>query len=261
MRSERWWLMGTSLVILTAAWWTTFFPVLAFVALAPAIAWFMASVDGSADASPDPGHAERILLLFGLVFIGSAFVRGDSPFDAAVWAVGYASPFALFAFVRSSLGHRIGVLPLALAWMTVEYAFLKLQWPARQWFLADLLQEQGKWTLWFGTHGYLSASVWLLVTNLVAWAAFFRERRSLPFAVLLVVAVAVPVGIGYFLKPATEVIARVDMLDYYATGKATGLYADRGEWLARTAAWVTVLMLLIALVKSRTAKKENRKTK
>ena len=127
---NRWILFLISVLVLGAAWWTSEFPMLAFVALAPAIALFMPAPSQSSENGEDlsdPGQAERILLLFGIVFIGSSFLTKGGHFEAAVWSIAYTLPFLVLAWVRHNLGSRAGVVPLILAWMTMEYLVVKVQ--------------------------------------------------------------------------------------------------------------------------------------
>lgn len=259
---NRWILFLISVLVLGAAWWTSEFPMLAFVALAPAIALFMPAPSQSSENGEDlsdPGHAERILLLFGIVFIGSSFLTKGGHFEAAVWSIAYTLPFLVLAWVRHNLGSRAGVVPLILAWMTMEYLMVKVQWPASPWYLADLLIKKPKWSAWVAQQGYLAVSVWLITTSLLAWAAFFRGTISVVYVVLFLLAVGLPIGMSYWSEQVTDVISRETMLKHYSGGIVPGSYASRGEWMARTTCWVTILMILFAAVKGKTSQKAKKK--
>lgn len=238
------------------ALFTAVFPVLAFVALAPMVALMAQSADEEKDA-PLVEHAEWVLAALAIGFVGRAVWVGDSIFNATVWSISFALVFALFGFVRRHLLKLTGVLPLALFWLALEYLLLKIQWPGNGWFLADLLNEQPKWTAWMSAQGYLTTSVWLLLTNLLAWAAFFRGKVSPMLTIAFVAAVGAPIVLGYVQPSLTGVIDRQQMMDYYAgIGSVTGEYQQRGEWLARTSAWVSVLVFLFAVVRRKTSQKK-----
>jgi hypothetical protein len=46
------------------------------------------------------------------------------------------------------------------------------------------------------------------------------------------------------------------MLQFYTTGEGSPEYRKNGEWIPRTAAWISVLIILSALVKGNINKKK-----
>ena len=251
-------LLILSAAAFAGAQFTPEFPVLAFFALAPMIALMAQSPDEQTEAgAPVMEHAEWVLAALASGFVLRSVFLQDTIFTTAVWSVAFALVFALYGFVRRHLGKLTGILPLVLFWLALEYLLLKVQWPGNGWFLADLLKDQPKWTAWMAAQGYLTASVWILLTNMLAWAAFFRGKVNPLMTIVFVASVGVPIALGYLKPSLTGVIDRQLMMDYYSgAARATGEYARRGEWLGRTSAWVSVLIVLFAVVKRKTSQKK-----
>lgn len=240
------------------ALFTQIFPLLSFVAIAPMLSLMDSSQEEEENAEmPVLEHTEWILAALAIGFVLRSVFQSDAIFHAAVWSVSFAFVFVMFGIVRRQLGKLTGVLPLALFWLALEYIFLKLQWPGNGWFLADLLSKRPEWTAWMASQGYLAASVWLLVTNLLAWGAFFRGKVNVPMLMAFIAAVGVPIILSYMQAPFDNAISRGEMMSYYAGETSpAGDYGQRGEWLGRTSAWVSVLVLLFAFVRRKTNKKK-----
>lgn len=261
---NRWLLLFLSSGLLLAALFTTAFPVLSFFCLAPlfALAWPIADEAGGADKKSVLENAEIVLFALAISFVIYFYFKALPLFSATVLALAYTVPFLALMFIRRSLGERSGPIGLFLVWLALEYFMLKAGWPAEHWFLADLLEAKPPWSSLFRSQGYLAVSAWLLLTNLLAWAMVFRGKFSPGFAVLFVIAVATPLTMGILGTDDTHRIIREQMLSYYSTGVTSdATYGSRGEWVVRTAAWASVLVLLFAAVRKKTAKPEKPKKK
>jgi hypothetical protein len=73
--------------------------------------------------------------------------------------------------------------------------------------------------------------------------------------ILAILMIATPIMISYQIEP--KGISREEMLTLYSldTMESGDLYTKRGELIARTAAWISVLIVLLSVVKNQTRKK------
>lgn len=253
---NRWLLLILSFGFLLAAMLTAEFPALSFFCLAPlfALAWPIAE-EAKEENKSILENAEIVLLALAISFVTTFYIRELPLFSATVLALAYTLPFLALVFIRRNLGERAGPIGLFLVWLALEYVLLKSGFPTERWFLADLLAAKSKWASLVSNQGYLAVSAWLLVTNLLAWAMAFRGKFSIGYAVLFVIAVATPLTMGILGEHDADIVTRTQMLTYYSTGEtADPTYGSRGEWVVRTAAWATVLVLLFAAVRKKTAK-------
>ncbi|MCE2996929.1 MAG: hypothetical protein LW863_15120, partial [Flammeovirgaceae bacterium] len=63
-----------------------------------------------------------------------------------------------------------------------------------------------------------------------------------------------PAIASYFIE--LKAIPRTEMIALYESGKSTlSQYTKQGELITRTSAWISVVIILLALVKYKTAKK------
>ncbi|MFM8348784.1 MAG: hypothetical protein ACKOAR_12140, partial [Bacteroidota bacterium] len=141
-----------------------------------------------------------------------------------------------------------------LFWLALEYLLVKIGLGRNVIFLADLLRLKDTWVSWNGHTGYLGASLWLLLGNWMVYKTFLQGRINWVF---LPVAIALVAGAFWAANNyPVELVTRDQMITLYDGGKTLPeQYLQRGEWVVRTAAWVSVLVILFALVRSRTKKK------
>lgn len=244
-------LLAVSTVLLTAGWLMAPFPVLIFLGLAP----LFALADRSGPGSPILERMEFILLALGTSWCAFAFFREESVVAALVGAILFTLAFVAHAWVWQTLGMRTGKITIILFWLTLEYGFLKL-FPENGMFLADTLQLQDSWTRWTVHTGYLGSSLWILLVNW-CWYQTFLYDKSIHWGWLAagILLWCGPVVYSYMLTESP--ITRQDMINLYRgyTTQADVSYLAHGEFIVRTAAWLSTLILLFTFVKSQTAKR------
>lgn len=238
-------------VLLTAGWLMAPFPILIFLGLAP----LFALVDKSETGGPIFEKMELVLLAFAVSLVLYAFLRNASVVMALVSAITFTLAFVAHAWVRQTLGIRTGKMTLILFWLALEYLILKLI-PEKGMFLADTLSLQGDWVRWNVHTGYLGASVWVLVVNW-CWYETFLHDKAIHWGWLVAALVlwAGPATYSYVLTVSP--ITRQDMINLYRElpAEADVTYLARGELTVRTAAWISILILLFTLVKHQTKKR------
>lgn len=243
-------LATASTVLLTGGWLMSFFPLLIFLGLAPLFA-IVERVDARGQVLE---KMEYILVAFSISLGTFAFLRGQSIAFALVASISCTIVFAGFSWVRQTLGNRTGTITIIIFWLAMEYLFLKV-YPERSFFLADSLLLPGGWVKWTAYTGYLGSSLWILVVNWCLYQGLLRENGLLlAWIVAGIIAWIGPLVSSYFLT--TSPIVRQDMVNLYSALPAHTdvVYLARGEWVVRSSAWLTALILLFTLVRRQTRK-------
>jgi apolipoprotein N-acyltransferase len=241
-------LFTASVILLVIASFTRSFPLVIFAALAPLFAI--------------SDHANENNFWNKLELIGVALTVGILAwfeFDlkvivaAILIAMAYTLSFGAYTFSRNALGSRFGKLPLILFWLATEYVLLKLFAARQLFFLADTVYGKPEWLHWTASTGYLGASLWILSANLLLYLGVLRNGLRWPWLVGFVIVIVGPILYSYIGH--SEYVTRLDMQLYYMDDKGSPEYRKNGEWVTRSAAWVSVLILLSALVKGNIKKK------
>lgn len=235
-------------LLASAAWWMASFPLLGFVAFAP----IFALTDRIAETSSVWEKMEWVLLALTLSFFASHH------FDTSLIAISmlegilFTLPFVGHVWIRQTLGPKAGKITILLFWLSLEYLLLKTR-PAESTYLADMLKLKNNWTQWSVNTGYLGSSLWLLLTNLFVYQATLSKT---PFhwswITAAVLALAAPLGYSFYLTD--QGISREMMINLYSQNNSNGTaaaYLAQGEWIVRTAAWISTLVLLFTLVKNK----------
>jgi hypothetical protein len=238
--------------LLTAGWLMKSLPIFLFAGFAP----LFAITDHIKKEDSFWESFEWVLLALGISFFAGQFFNFDFFISALIQAIVFTMAFISFGFARQNLGDRLGKLPILFFWLALEYLTLKFDWPSHSLFLADGFLLQSSWLKWTIHTGYLGTSFWILLSNLILYYALFKHGKInvLPLILFFICAIG-PIVFSYV--KGGEVISRENMIALYRTenSELPLVYITRGEFIPRTAAWVSVLILLFALVKNKTKKK------
>ncbi|MBK5279338.1 MAG: hypothetical protein JJE09_10805 [Bacteroidia bacterium] len=243
-------LIATALLIMS--WLMKSFPILIFVSLAP----LFALADKIHSENKFWNYAELILIALALSLLAGHVFQRDYIISSIIQAIGYTLAFVGYGFVHQSLGSRAGKFTIIIFWLAIEYLFLKLLWPVETLFLADVIQLKTDWLNWTFHTGYLGSSLWILLTNLILYLAVFKEGKiNWIWLGLFLVLLTAP--ILYSLSSKLSAINRQEMIALYTTAisELEPNYLKQGEFIPRTAAWISILIFIFALVKNKTQKK------
>jgi hypothetical protein len=238
-------------LMLTGGAMISFFPVLIFFGLAP----LFAMTDRVNDTSTVFEKMEWVLLALTAYFLAIHSFDLSYAVSAMLYSILFTLPFIGHVWVRQTLGPRAGKITIILFWLAIEYAFLKIR-PIGSDFLADTLRFHPDWMRWNIHTGYLGASLWILLTNLLVYNTVFSES---PFKwywiILTVIFLFGPAVYSYFVN--FNSLSRKDLVNLYDNKLIVEdvTYLARGEFVVRTAAWISTLILLFTFVKSQTTKR------
>lgn len=243
-------LAAVSVLLISAGWLMGTFPLLIFFGVGPLLALAEPRrADGSIFEK-----MELVLIALTAPLVAYAFVREGSVVAALGMGIVYTLAFVAHAWVRQTLGVKTGKITLILFWLAVEYAVLKTL-PSHGFFLADTLTLQSTWTRWTIHTGYLGASLWIIAVNWCWYLAFLQPKGIVWFWV--------GAGLLLLLGPAlysytldNSPIGRDQMINFYGNlpTEADVTYLARGELVVRTAAWLSILILLFTFVRQQTRK-------
>lgn len=237
-----------SAILTYAAWWMPSFPMMGFVAFAP----LFALTDRVNETSSVWEKMEWVLLSLTVSFFSAHHFDTSYLVSSMFSAILFTLPFVAHVWVRQTLGPRAGKITILLFWLALEYLLLKVR-PAESVFLANMLQLKGSWMHWSGHTGYLAGSLWILVANLFVYEVFLsRIPFRWPWIVTAALIVLGPLAYSFYLTE-TE-ISRQMMIKLYEGNpysNTPAAYLAQGEWIVRTATWISALVLLFTLVKSK----------
>ena len=238
-------------LLLSAGSIMTDFPIFIFFGLAP----LFALTNRTSDVSNVWEKMEWVLLSLVVYFLATHLFDFSFLLSAFIYAIIFTLPFIGFIWSRQVLGKYIGNFNVILFWLAIEFAVLKLR-PSQGSFLADALRFRPEWMVWNIHTGYLGASAWILLGNFVAYHAFLSEN---PFQwywiTILVIIIAGPLIYSFMLN--SEPITRKDLMNLYRDKLIVKdvTYLARGEFIVRTSAWISAIILLATLIKSQTSKR------
>lgn len=248
--TQPWLLFLLSAILLAAGWLMKSFPVFIFFGFAPLFA-----LADQAKVNDDFWiNTEFILLTLFTAFFAAYIFNSSHLIGAIIHAIVFTLAFLAYSFAYQNLGNNLGKFILIFFWLGLEYALLKLPWRNEVIFLADAVILKKDWLNWTTYTGYLGSTLWILCTNLLLYMTIFKGKWSILCLVLTLLALLGPVVISYFIS--VHAVNRGEMITLYTHGNSmTTSYSKQGELIPRTAAWISVLILLIAFVKTQTKKK------
>ncbi len=244
-------LFGAAALLLAGGWLMASFPVFIFFGLAP----LFALTDRADNTTSAWEKMEWVLLALTVSFLAVHAFDFSFIVSSMVLAILFTLTFIGHVWVRQTLGNRAGKITIIFFWLAMEYIMLKTN-PARATFLADAVRLQPDWTRWNMHTGFLGASCWILISNWLVYESLLSAR---PFQwywiVLMVVFLAGPLAYSYFLDLTP--LSREDMMDLYTDKVIVKdvTYIARGEFVVRTATWISTLILLFTLVRNQTNKR------
>lgn len=172
--------------------------------------------------------------------------------------------FFIFWLTDRHARNRLGFFTMLIYWLAMEYVTLKI-FPGAAWFLlGSTFTEYPGLIAWNAETGIMGVSALIILANILLYYVFFRAPgilegtfRPLSLAYSLIL-LAVPAIISWQFYDAQQVITPADaMIAYSDSGRLPEhftAYGATGEVFGRTAAWVSVLLILYSLVKRKVNK-------
>lgn len=239
-----------SAVLLTAALLMKSFPVLIFVAIAPLFA-----ITDHTNENNFWNKIELIAAAFAVALVAWSQLDESLVMTVVLEPIVLALVFLAFTYSKRGLGSRLGMLTLILFWLAMEYLKAKFFVNKPVFYLASVLDLKPGWLRWTKSTGYLGASLWILMANWFVYLGLFRNGLRISYLLVFLVVILGPIFYSYTLQTDYAMHARMYQLYMGHPSTQADGYSERGEWIARTAAWISVLIFLSAFVKDNIRKK------
>ncbi|QSE98734.1 hypothetical protein [Fulvivirga lutea] len=198
-----------------------------------------------------------VLLVNGAIHIGTT----ETPLSLGVivYPLIIYTTLYLNLITRRALSGAMRTVIMVAFWLGGHYLLLKLNPVWAVYF--PFINLDGIFTQWTDHTGLMGITAWVLFANIIIAKSIYNPKGNLliqisPSVLIALVIVAIPAFISVFLNDA-PVVNFDHMVAFYYGADITEIsqqYAERGEWLARTCAWLSVLVLIYSLVKLKTTK-------
>jgi hypothetical protein len=239
-----------SVFLLSGGWLMASFPIFIFFGLAP----LFALTDRADNTAGIWEKMEWVLIALTVAFLAARTFDFSFTASSILYAILFTLPFIGQVWVKHVLGNKAGKITIILFWLAIEYVLLKID-ASGSIYLADALQQKAAWLGWNMRTGYLGSSFWILVVNLLVYQTLLSKTALKWQWILLTVVVLVgPIIYSY---SQSSYLSRATMLNLYELDDNTGnvTYLARGEFVVRTAAWISTLIILFTFIKGQTTKR------
>lgn len=239
-------------LLLMLGWLMKSFPLFIFFGLAPLIA--IASNNRTTKA---PWNSiELVLVALGVGYFSNTFFELENLVIVIVQAIAFAFVFLAFTALRKTIGENVNLMTLLLFWLGLEYVLLKIA-PDQFIYLADALQLKPEWSKWSSKTGYLGTSLWILTSNLLLYKAILAHKKvNWIYLASFILSISLPIWYSFSLS--SRGVNREEMIALYSHSNLDSLplaYVESGEFIPRTSAWVSVLIILFGIVKYKIKRK------
>ncbi|MEM7108497.1 MAG: hypothetical protein AAF519_09755 [Bacteroidota bacterium] len=199
-------------------------------------------------------------------FLGSVAILTISSLfnlEIKIWGVLYGAgltlALSLYLLTSRFSKNRLGMFTILFFWLGFDYLVLKVVSTAAPAFLSSFF-DGSKAMGWSRSTGNLGITAWVVISNLLFYyvllwrdAIFQKTIRwmSLIYALLLI---SLPVVISFYVITDLAPITVEEMKSVYMNSKISldVSYAKNGEWLGRISAWVSIMIVVYAVIKSKT---------
>ncbi len=169
----------------------------------------------------------------------------------------------------------VSLLGLILFGISIDLMNVKSLWMNDHLILADYFSGTN-WTHWYSYTGILGGSLWILVVNSGVYLAFLRDnvllkkRWLLGTVLLLLIVIPIVFSKSYlsgFDFPPTGINSDAQMIFLRWEGllvaenpdnEVTSMWKTHGEYIGRTAVWLSSLLVLSFLIRLKTNNVKNR---
>lgn len=211
-----------------------------------------------------------LLVTFGLWIVIIAFQLGLEPVEA-LFAFSANSILVLSYFAVSRyMNISVSLFAFILFGVSFDFINLDLQLVNDHLILADFFAGTN-WTQWYSFTGILGGSFWILIVNTIVFFTFFRNNpipknkwrwRSI---ILILIVIIVPIifsknYLSGFEYPPLGNLNSGDIAMRWAgllaaenpDNGVTSLWSMYGEYLGRTAVWLSLFLILSFFVRMKT---------
>ncbi len=193
-----------------------------------------------------------------LIITLSSIFALDSVVTALIYGVGLTATLSLYLLTSKFSKNRLGIFTILFFWIAFDYLILKVLPNASAAFLSGFF-DGSKAMGWSRTTGNLGITAWIIISNLLFYyvllwkdAIFSKNIRWLSLIYTLIL-IALPLLAGLYFVPDLAPITLAEMTSVYTHYSSSDIsYTENGEWLGRISARVSIMVVVFALIKSKT---------
>ncbi|MEM8569112.1 MAG: hypothetical protein AAGF85_21835 [Bacteroidota bacterium] len=189
----------------------------------------------------------------------SALFYLDEKFLAPIYGVGLTMALSVYLLTSKFSKNRLGIFTILLFWLGFDYLVLKVLPTASSAFLSsffDGAQAMG----WSRTTGNLGITAWIVISNILCYYVFlwqdaiFKKTIRWMSLIYAIIFISIPILISSYFVTYLAPVTLLEMKSVYMNSHiiADIRYSENGEWLGRTCAWVSILVVVYALIKRKT---------
>lgn len=165
-----------------------------------------------------------------------------------LYAVAMSLSLIIFSFTDRYAKNRIGLFTIIIYWLAFEFIMLEIDNRYAIYLLGNIFGSQPELMSWNAYTGLIGASMWILTINILIYYAVFRKNRFLDKRIhwpglLLTITLIV---LSLLIQPDTPAIEAHDLIQGNSALKQR---AGNGEYIGKTAVWVSALLILYGFVK------------
>lgn len=249
-------LIAAAILFLTLAKVAGEFPLFVFLGLAPLFSLYHNQQKESSSQRQLLLQVYAVLLVaflcWNIVYAKGTFLDWMLPF---VYSLAALIPFILYIFTNKFAPSRLGFLTFAIYWLAVEFLMLQVHPEFTRFFLASAFNENPGLISWNIHTGFQGVTLWILLVNTLFYQAIFRDDAIFNGTIhwKKMVFTLLTICIPFIVTTGADGLTREDLLTGMASVKQV---SGNGEYIGKTAVWVSILLLLYSFVKKEVTKNE-----
>ena len=228
-------------------------PALSFLIFIGLIPLFVLFYNQQKESSPKVLLIIKIFVILLTVFlVWNSTFSNPTPVNwllPVAYSAAITCAFITFSFTDKHARNRLGFYTIPIYWLAIEFLMYQVHPQFSRFMLGSVFSEQPAFISWDVHTGFMGVSLWILMSNITLFYALLKDKAlthgniSWPGLILAITIIAVPT----LLINDTTAITQPDLLN--AEAHAAKQASGNGEYIGKTAVWVSILLLLYSFVK------------
>ncbi|MBL6445004.1 hypothetical protein JMN32_01700 [Fulvivirga sp. 29W222] len=165
------------------------------------------------------------------------------------YAMAITGAFIIFSFTNKHAKNRLGFFTISIYWLAIEFLLYRAHPQFSRFMLGSVFNNHQAFISWDIHTGFMGVSLWVLLSNITLFNGTLKDRSPLrgniswPTLAFVIAIIVIPT----LLSPDTAAITQADLLnDKFLSAKQI---SGDGEYIGKTAVWVSILLILYSFVK------------
>ncbi|UII33472.1 hypothetical protein LVD17_06500 [Fulvivirga ulvae] len=192
-----------------------------------------------------------VFLIWNSTFTNETFTQWLLPL---IYSSAISCSFIVFNFTDKYAKNRLGFYTIPIYWLAIEFLLYQAHPQFSRFMPGSVFSSQAAFISWNVHTGFMGVSLWVLLSNITLFNALLKDKAPTHGNIrwpLLILAIAIIV-IPTLSSNETVAIIQPDLLDEKV--RAAKQISGSGEYIGKTAVWVSILLILYSLVKKEVSK-------